>query len=258
MKNEDLFSGLMQRLGGDPAAGTVPSAAGRTLDSLRRRIIALDLPPDTVLSRAALAQEYDVSQTPLRDALQKLESEGLVEIFPQSKTVVTRIDADKIHEALFLRRAIELEVVHVLAPVIDKATITRLRTIIGMQDALAEQRDEIGTFQELDESFHQVMLAAVGFPELHQLIRARSGHLNRVRRLDLWDAPKIRRILSDHREILAALEAHDPQAAADAIRRHLGQTVARLPALRAEHPDYFRAETPRSGDGAPRTAAPGR
>ncbi|WP_417718997.1 GntR family transcriptional regulator [Salipiger sp.] len=238
MNGAGLFSDLMQHLGGDATAPS--SAAARTLDALRRRIISLDLPPDTVLSRSELAREYDVSQTPVRDALQRLEAEGLVEIFPQSRTVVTRIDADKIAEAVFLRRAIEVEVMRQLAPVIDDALLSRLRTIVEMQRALAHKREELGTFHELDETFHQTMIAAVGFPGLHRLIRSRSGHLNRVRRLNMWDDTKIGRIIDDHTGVIAGLETRDPDKAEAAIRKHLGQTIATLDTLRAQHGAYFK------------------
>ena len=70
------------------------SAAGRVYAKLRDSIISLDLPPDTVLSRATIAKEHDVSQSPVREAIQELEKEGLVVSYPQSKTLVTRIDVD--------------------------------------------------------------------------------------------------------------------------------------------------------------------
>jgi len=222
-----------------PAGSAGQSAAGRILDSLRHRIIALDLSPDTVLSRVDLARDYAVSQTPIRDALQKLEAEGLVEIFPQSKTVVTRIDTARLHEAHFLRRATEVEVVRILAETATSEVIARLNAILTMQRAIADNRAEIGTFQDLDDAFHQTMMAAVGQPGLHAILRAHSGHLNRLRRLDMPDDGKIAHILDGHAAIIAALAAQDPDAAVDAMRAHLGQTISRADALRARHPDYF-------------------
>lgn len=240
MKEDQQFSKILSSFS-DETSTSAPSAAARILDSMRRRIIMFDLPPDTVLSRIDLAEEYGVSQTPVRDALQKLETEGLVQIFPQSKTIVTRIDPGKIAEALFLRRAIEIQVVRVLAESITKETLSRLKTIVSLQETVAEQDEEIGTFQDLDESFHQTMIAATGFPNLHQLIRSKSGHLNRLRRLDMWDAKKLRRVIKDHKAILGALEARDAEAAAQEIRRHLGQTIGQLDRLQSKHPDYFKA-----------------
>jgi GntR family transcriptional regulator, rspAB operon transcriptional repressor len=222
-----------------PAANSGLSAAQRVYEHLRGRIISLDLPPNTLLSRADLAREYDVSQTPLREALQRLEAEGLVNIFPQSRTEVTRLVTAEIQEAHFLRIAIETEVLRRLALACNPAILNRLKTIVTMQEALAGNLAELPAFQELDELFHQTLLAGVGHERLHALLRARTGHLNRLRRLDLPGSGKIARILAGHGAIIAALEARDPEAAQAAIREHLSQTISRLEELRAQRPDYF-------------------
>ena len=67
-------------------------AAPQVFDRLRSMIISLALPPGSALSRAALAGQFGVSSTPIRDALMRLDEEGLVEVFPQYATVVSRID----------------------------------------------------------------------------------------------------------------------------------------------------------------------
>ncbi|MDZ4136469.1 MAG: GntR family transcriptional regulator [Paracoccaceae bacterium] len=220
-------------------SGTHVSAAQRCFDDLHNRIISLQLPPNTLLSRGDLAREYEISQTPLREALQRLEAEGLVSIYPQSRTVVTRLVTSEIYEAHFLRVAVETEVMRRLALNCDPVTLNRLRTILTMQEALAGNLDELPAFQELDEVFHMTLMSGVGQAGLHVLLRARSGHLNRLRRLDLPGPGKIARILEAHTEIIAALAAKDPEAAQNAMRSHLSQTVSRVETLRAQHPDYF-------------------
>lgn len=240
MPQDSPLAEVLHRLGPlGLSAGATQSAAARALDSLRGRIISMDLPPDTVLSRSELAAEYNVSQTPLREALQKLEAEGLVDIYPQSRTVVTRIDPVQIREAHFLRLAVETEVLRRLAETADPALTARLNTLVALQEALAGNPAELPAFQELDELFHQTLMAGAGQPGLYALLRSRSGHLNRLRRLDLPGEGKIRHILQGHRAIIAALEAHDPQAAQEAIRGHLSQTLSRLDLLRQTHPQYF-------------------
>ena len=74
------------------------------------QIIGLQLAPGTSLSRPALAESFGVSQTPVRDALRKLEQEGLVIVHPQSSTLVAPIDIGQAHETQFLRTALECEV----------------------------------------------------------------------------------------------------------------------------------------------------
>ncbi|MCR8725657.1 GntR family transcriptional regulator [Frigidibacter sp. ROC022] len=231
-------SGMVGLPSAAQSAGGV-SAVHRVYESLRQKIINLDLPPNTVLTRTELALQYDVSQTPLREALQKLEGDGLVEIVPQSRTTVSRLVTSEIREAHFLRVAIETEVMRRLGKDCDPTVIKRLETILTMQEALAGNPEELPTFQELDEAFHQTLLAGAGQPGLHNLLRARSGHLNRLRRLHLPGPGKIANILKGHHEIIAALTAHDPEAGQQAIRDHLSQTISRVDDLRREYPDYF-------------------
>src|SRR6195952_4744305 len=90
-------------------------AAPQVFERLRSMIISLDLPPGSPLSRAALAGQFGVSSTPIRDALMRLEEEGLVEVFPQYATAVSRIDIGLAQQAHFLRLALELEIVKALA-----------------------------------------------------------------------------------------------------------------------------------------------
>lgn len=222
-----------------------PAAAGGTVqrvyDDLRKRIITIQLPPDTTLSRGELTATYAVSQTPIREALQLLKQEGLVRIYPQSRTVVTRIDVAQIYEAHFLRVALETEVCRRLAadPELDPAIMKRARSIITMQQAVADDPQQVTTFQELDELFHQTLFAGLKRSNLHQLVRERSGHLERIRRLHLPEKGKVLSILDGHEAIIEAIAARDEQAAVDAIREHLSRTVAKVEDMRQEFPHYF-------------------
>src|SRR5687768_16350815 len=110
-------------------------AAPQVLEHLRERIMSLDLTPGTVLSRTELAEDYGLSQTPIRDALIRLGEEGLVDIFPQHATVVSRIDVASALQAHFLRRAIESEIVRVLAGHASAELLARLRAQIDVQAA---------------------------------------------------------------------------------------------------------------------------
>ena len=194
------MSVLEQRFGAvrSIAAGPHGTAAGRIYENLRLRIITVEIAPDTVLSRASLARDYGVSQTPVREALQRLEQDGLVETFPQSRTVVTRIDPDALTEAHFLRRAVETEVVRHLASAHTAETISELDALIAMQQTLIENTDQVTMFYDLDESFHRALFNGIGYVGLHTMIRARSGHLDRARRLDMPRREKMREIVDGH------------------------------------------------------------
>lgn len=229
------LAGKLQSSRGDGAP-----ASQRVYDDLRERIVSLELPPGTTLSRTLLAKHYDVSLTPIREAMQRLEQDGLIRIFPQSKTVVTKIDVAQLYEAHFLRVAVECEVARRLAEVPDSAHMKKARAILTMQETLVGNLEEIDLFNDLDEAFHQTLFAGVGQLNLHAMLKAKAGHLSRVRRLDLPKAGKVRTIMKGHWAVLEAIETGKPLAAQEAMRGHLAGTVRRIEELQREYPDYFR------------------
>ena len=217
-------------------------AAPQVFEWLRGSILSLQLAPGTALSRTELAERFELSQTPVRDALLQLAQEGLVDIFPQHATLVSRIDIASATQAHFLRCAIELEVVRTLALAAAEETAVlcpKLTAQIDLQAALAIADTE--EFIASDQAFHRLMYEAAGAPDLYELVRRRSGHLDRLRRLDLPSPGKAERVVRDHRAIVAALAARDPDAAQAAMRTHLSGTLGRIEDIRARHPDYVAA-----------------
>ncbi len=214
------------------------SAAARIYARLRERILSLDLLPDTVLSRAEIARENGVSQSPVREAIQKLEQEGLVVSYPQSRTLVTKIDVDRAREAQFLRLSAELEVAKTLARKQDPELLLPTSRILRMQKITGEDRD-ISEFTALDRLFHLSLFQAAGVSSLWHLIAGRSGHIDRLRRLNLPDPGKMSAVVEAHERILSAIGAGDLQLVEESVREHLSGTLASVPAIRDSHPEYF-------------------
>lgn len=232
------MSSIDQSLG-DTTKPAMPSAAGTVYDALRGKILSLEFPPGTSLSRNALAKEFGVSLTPVREAMQRLEEDGLLRIMPQSGTVVNRIDVDQLWETQFLRVAVETEVVRRLATGDHADTVARARAILRMQEALLGDTEQIGMFNELDRAFHRTLFAGVGMANLQKMLLRRMGHLLRCQRLDLPSEGKMADIVDHHRRILDGIAAAEPETAAEAMRSHLSGTISRLDVLRATYPDHF-------------------
>jgi len=235
----------IETVGTSSKAETRPSplgaAAQKVYDDLRNRIVQMELPPDSTLSRADLARDYEVSLMPIRDAMQRLERDGLIRVFPQSKTVVTRIDIQQLHEAHFLRVAVESEIVRRIAVAgADEELIGRLRSLLRMQAALVDDTQQYVMFNEIDEAFHKTLFGAVDQIGLYDLVHSKSGHLARVQRLDLPKEGKMRDILSKHSAIVDAIEARNPELAQQSMRAHLSGSISRIEASLAENPSYFR------------------
>ncbi|GLR91987.1 GntR family transcriptional regulator [Bradyrhizobium iriomotense] len=213
-------------------------AAPQVFERLRNAILSLELPPGSPLSRADLAAQFGVSSTPIRDALMRLEEEGLVDVFPQHATVVSRVDVGRAQQAHFLRQALELEIVRLLAGSHDESLIIRLDHAIALQQQFAKAGDFEG-FIAGDNDFHAQLYAAAGKQELWTLVRSRSGHIDRLRRLHLPSPGKAQNIVRHHKLITRAIEAGDPDAAQQHLRTHLSGTLSELDRIRARHPEYL-------------------
>lgn len=214
------------------------SASQQIHEALRDRIVSLELAPGQNLSRAEIADHYHVSQTPVRDAMMRLEEEGLLVVRPQSKTEVSRIDIEHARETQFLRLALELEVARKLALSSRPDLLSVSQRILAQQETALATGD-MGLFARFDRLFHQSLCEAAGVGSLWQVIASRSGHIDRLRNLNLPDPGKPNDILAYHRRILAFIEAGDVEQSSNAVREHLSGTLASVDAIRERAPQFF-------------------
>jgi DNA-binding GntR family transcriptional regulator len=161
---------------------------------------------------------------------------------PHSATRVTRIDLAHAREAHFLRLSVELEIVRRLAQAPTPALATELPAALARMRAALEAGNQDG-FAAADEAFHSLLHAAAGVPGLRELVRGRSGHLDRLRRLHLPEPGKAAAVLREHEALAAAILAGRPAEAERLLRTHLSGTFAEAERLRRASPGLF-AETP--------------
>lgn len=214
-------------------------AAPQVFEQLRDMILSLKLAPGTALSRAELQRQFGLSSTPIRDALMRLDEAGLVDVFPQSGTIVSLISVPLARQAQFLRRSIEQEAVRVLAAAPDVAVVERLRAMIDEQRGRAKAND-YERFNDADLAFHKITYDAAGVPDLWALVRGRSGHIDRIRRLHLPIGDKAEQIIRDHTAIVNAIANGQPDRAQTELRDHLSRSLAFSDELRARFPTYFK------------------
>lgn len=214
------------------------SAVSQIYDRLRQLIVELHLRPGESLSTAALAKKFGVSQTPVREALLRLEEEGLVIIKPQSGTYVAAIDVERAAEARFLRLSVEIEVVKNLCKRRDAAGQAELRAILYRQRFFSRTGDR-DDFSRQDLAFHMAMYRMAGVAGVWRNVRAMRAHLTRLRMLDIPQPGTMDSIISEHQAIYEAIRSRDAVAGEAAVRSHLSGTVAPIEVLRAQYPDYF-------------------
>lgn len=217
--------------------------SNRVYLSIKRAILSLAFRPGEALRKQEICAALGVSRSPVSDALTRLAGEGLVRIVPQAGSYVARFSMAEIREGAFLREALELAAVEYLAPRITDAEIARLNRIVVVQQALLDSGDREG-FYEQDAAMHAMMMGFTGFRRLASLAETAWVQVDRARRLVLPAPGRVEATLDEHRAIVAAIAARDPEAARAALRTHLRQLLTYLEPLEREVPELFDSESP--------------
>jgi DNA-binding GntR family transcriptional regulator len=223
-----------------PLAVFSGSLANRSYLALREAILNLGYRPGEALRKGEICEELGVSRSPVAEAISRLAAEGLVDVVPQAGTYVARFSMDEIREGAFLREAIELAAVEAIAPNLTEDQLILLRRNLRVQEALVADGDFPG-FYALDGEMHELLLSFTGFKKLSHVADTAWVHVNRARQLILPLPGRVAETLDEHKAILAALEARDPEAARKAMRSHLGQLITFLEPLERKHPELFAA-----------------
>jgi DNA-binding GntR family transcriptional regulator len=214
------------------------SLGQRVYQTLREAILSLAYRPGEILRKPEICDALGVSRSPVADAVARLAGEGLVDVIPQAGTFVARFSMEEIREGAFLREAIEVAAIERVAQSITDDQLTQVRRNITVQTALVADGDIPG-FYQMDSAMHELLLSFTGFRKLSQVSETAWLHVNRARQLILPVPGRIDATLSEHRAILAALEARDPLAARDAVRHHLRQLLTYLEPLERTRPELF-------------------
>ena len=220
------------------ASRTGARARDQVYAALREAIVTAELEPGRQLSENELAGRLGVSRTPVREALVRLRDDRLVEIVPQLGTFVARISDQAVGDAQFVRESLECAAIRIAAVRAQPADVLDLQAILSRQERARDARDFDG-FYVLDDELHAALCELSGHGVAWRLAGRANGHLNRVRRLSLPEPDYLAEMVVEHGEVVAAVQAGDPDAAETTLRHHLRMVLSVLPGIRAEHPRWF-------------------
>jgi DNA-binding GntR family transcriptional regulator len=205
--------------------GTIRDA---TRDALRDLIISGGVEVDTPLRQDELAARLGISRTPLREALHALASEGLVTFDSHRGAVVTRPSARQLLDLYEIREQLE-----VLAGrlVVAGTSEEHIRAVQDLHGEMSGVTDPV-VWAQLNQQFHATLYAPCRNRELIALIDTLSARAKFYVRILVSAGPSAAGAHREHGEMLAALQARDPDAMEAAIRAHLQGTAAQVaPAL---------------------------
>lgn len=205
---------------------------------IKNAILRAELQPGQSLSEQELASQWSVSRTPVRESLISLSHDGLVNIYPQRGTVVSYINKENVIQAQFIRESLEVEVIRKLVKVISPEHLLKLQQNIDMQKLMLNNQDYDG-FYELDEEFHREMTIFCGYPRVWEVIKREKIQLDRVRLLSLPNDSLIKKLISQHQQIVNHLKAKDTDKLVIAVREHTQRVLSSLEKISKEKEQYF-------------------
>jgi DNA-binding GntR family transcriptional regulator len=191
-------------------------------DSLRERVSSGQLPPGTALSQSGLAEEYGVSRIPVRDALQQLAGEGLVELL-KGVAVVTPLSIDDLQELYELREAIEPIATRLGVPRVGRAGVARMTRLLALMD---DPGIRPGDWLESNAAFHAEVYTLAGRPRMVAMVEQLRRLTDRYVYFHLDVIGQSGHLQEEHRQILDAVKAQDASAAAELTRAHLASSHA--------------------------------
>lgn len=195
---------------------------------LRQKIIDFDLFPGVRVTETELAEEYKVSRTPIREALKRLEVEGLVSIRAKQGCFIRPVDTDTISNYYDVRVAIETMAVELACKNMPREELEALAEFWNPSnfDDLVDYSDRI---PQLEESFHVDLAVGSGNPVLAQFLKDINNHIRVIRRLGFPDKKSVRETYAEHYEICRLMLDKKTGEAKRAIAKHIrkSQGIAR-------------------------------
>lgn len=194
--------------------------AGVAYREIKRRITELLYKPGDKLSEVRIASELGFGRSPVRTAFSRLQSEGWIEISPQSGTFVRGLSHDEIMEILETRMVLESYLAGLAAKKITEAELIQLRAAFS---AFGERvsSERLDDYLELDLQFHLAIYKAAGNQLIAGILVNLIDKIRWIRRASVGSPNRIQDAFSEIHAVLGALERHDEHAASAAMSVHI-------------------------------------
>ena len=192
------------------------------VETLRDEIVRGDFAPGQYLRLEEIAPRFEVSTTPVREALRELEAEGLVTIFPHKGAIVTKLSADELQDIYDIRATLEAMAARLAVPFVTEAILAELTFLV---EQIEKYLSDVATLVKLNHQFHHTLYIASGrnhLCELIRILRYRTQHYLHVFIVEseLRHTPRSQ---GEHQAILEACKCGDAEEAANITYHHVDQ-----------------------------------
>lgn len=196
---------------------------------IKEKVITLELPPSSVIDEPSLMQELGLGRTPIREALQRLDSEGLVNIVPRRGTFVNDISITDLQKIFELRIILEGFCARLAARRVTKDEIERMELVLEKLDGAGNSDPR--SMMSVDREFHELLYRAADNEFLTETLRRFYDLSLRLWYLVLNRLEDVQHSVEQHREVAEALRKGDEVRAEALVQQHVAQFQEKIKAV---------------------------
>lgn len=189
-------------------------------NTLRKAILTGQLKPGERLMEVHLANRLGVSRTPIREAIRKLELEGLVIMIPRRGAEVAQITVKNLQDVLEVRRALDALSVELACDRITEEEILELRQACAAFEQATRGKDA-AVIAKADVALHDIIVRATGNKRLQQLVNNLSEQMYRYRFVYIKDESQHEKLIAEHKEIFESILERNKERAERAAKLHI-------------------------------------
>jgi DNA-binding GntR family transcriptional regulator len=197
------------------------SLTSAVADKLREMIIRGEIQEGEQLRQDGLADEFQVSRIPIREALRQLEAEGLIKIIAHHGAIVSSLSSDEIGELFDIRALLECDVLRLSIPHLKEEDFKKAEAILDVFDKALWTESEVGSWGRLNYQFHSTLYSRANRPRFMSIIQGLNNNGDRYTRLHLYLSRSFEQVRTEHRALLDFCRKRDLEAACDLLRCHI-------------------------------------
>lgn len=206
-----------------PSLGERQTASDHVADALRQAIVSGQFEDGEELNQVELAQHFNVSRVPIREALRRLQAEGLVSAEAHRRATVIGLNRERAEEIYAVRALLESFMLERAAEHLTNADLKALNELCDVMEKSSDHSEWLA----LNHRFHQQLLAPGGSPVAMAIVERLSGQVERYLRRS-GGVQRVEEAGREHRQILRALKRGDVERAKEMLSRHIFTTWSRV------------------------------
>lgn len=213
---------------------------------LRTKIMNLSIKPGKIISIKDICDSMGVSRSPVRDAIIRLEEEGLIESIPQVGTRITKIDFERMESERYLRHCTEYKMfLDFLEQDNIKIDAEEYSEVLKLQEKAIVEKDII-SFLKYDDEFHEIMFKKRGYEFIWKVIVENQAHYRRMRLLSLLSQgiEHLKDLVSQHKKIIDYLLNDEKELLIELLNKHISDLKEEKYWLKDNHPDLIYSDNP--------------